>query len=153
MKCSDYFLLLLARREYSVKELITKGKQKGFEHSEIIDTINELQIKDYQSDIRLVALIISSSQGKYGKPVVKRKCLEKGIAADVFEQVWMEQVEQVESERGELSDLKAKIMRKYKFENFQNIDPKIKAKLVNYLKYRGFNAFELLNQWQREEEV
>lgn len=153
MNCHDYLLRLLSRRDYSANELLKKGKEKGFAQNEITDAINDLQSKGYQSDTRLVAQIISSSQGKYGKYVVKRKCLEKGIAADVFEQVWMEKLEQAESGvTGELADLKAKVMRKYKVEDFQNIDPKIKAKLLNYLKSRGFNAFEVLDQWQREEE-
>lgn len=153
MTCFNYFLRVLSRREYSTNELIKKGQEKGYEQSEITDAINELQNKDYQSDVRLVAQIIDLSQGKYGKSMVKRKCLEKGIAADVFEQVWMEQQGTPESGvTGELADLKAKVMRKYKVDDFQNIDPKSKAKLLNYLKYRGFNAFEVLKQWQSEEE-
>lgn len=154
MTCFNYFLRLLSRQEYSVNELIKKGQEKGYDKSEITEAINDLQSKDYQSDTRLIAQKISSSKGKYGKSMVKRKCLEKGIASNVFEQVWMEEKETDESEvTGELADLKAKVMRKYKVENFQNIDPKIKAKLLNYLKYRGFNAFEVLKQWQREEEA
>lgn len=153
MTCLDYFLRILSRREYSANELLKKGQEKGFDKSEITEVINDLQSKGYQSDTRLVAQIIDSSKGKYGKSMVRRKCLEKGIAANVFEQVWMEQQETVESGvTGELADLKAKVMRKYKIEDFQNIEPKSKAKLLNYLKYRGFNAFEVLEQWQREVE-
>jgi len=145
--CLDYFFRLLSRQEYSAYELLKKGQSKGFDQSEITDALNNIQLKGYQSDTRLVAQIISSSQGKYGKSVVKRKCFEKGIAGDLFEQVWLEQAE---SEKGELVDLKAKVMRKYKINDFQTIEPKTKAKLWNYLKYRGFNPFELLEQWQRE---
>lgn len=154
MNCFDYFLRLLSRREYSAKELLKKGKEKGFSESVISETISILQAKDYQSDARLVAQIISSSQGRYGQSMVKRKCLEKGISTDIFEQVWMEQQETDEREvTGELDNLKAKVMRKYKVEDFQKLEPKIKAKLLNYLKYRGFNAFEVLEQWRREEEI
>lgn len=152
MKCSEYFLRLLSRREYSTNELLKKGKEKGFTSEEITEAIHNLQSKDYQSDNRLVAQIVASSQGKYGKFRVKQKCLEKGIGLDLFEQVWMEQQETPESAAtDDLADLKAKVMRKYKLQDIQNIEPKTKAKLLNYLKYRGFNAFELLNQWQREE--
>ena len=52
----------------------------------------------------------------------------------------------------ELSNLKAKAIRKYKIQDIQNIEPKTKAKLLNYLKYRGFNAFEVLEKWQKEDE-
>ncbi len=154
MNCFDYFLRLLSRREYSANELLKKGKEKGFDESVIIETISVLQNKDYQSDARLVTQIISLSQGKYGQSMVKRKCLEKGISTDIFEQVWMEQQQTDEKDvTGELANLKAKVMRKYKVEDFQKLEPKIKAKLLNYLKYRGFNAFEVLDQWRREEEI
>ncbi len=152
MTCIDYFYRLLSARDYSAYELLNKGQEKGFADTEITEALAQLQSKGYQSDTRLVENLISSSQGKYGKSVIKRKCYEKRIAAELFEQVWQEQVEQNDSDATEqLTDLKAKIMRKYKLSDFQHIDPKTKAKLVNYLQYRGFNAFELLRQWQQEE--
>jgi regulatory protein len=149
MSCIDYFYLLLARREYSTRELEKKGKEKGFDENEIAEAINHLQNLGYQSDARLVESLISSSQGKYGKSMVKRKCLEKGISSDVFEQVWLAQEEPEET--NDLTELKAKIMRKYKITNFANLDPKTKSKLVNYLQYRGFNPWQILTQWQKEE--
>lgn len=152
MTCIDYFYGLLSRREYSTKELLKKGQEKGYDDGEIADAINELQFKGYQSDSRFVETMISSSQGKYGKTAIKRKCLERGIAGDVFEQVWGEQSDSSEAETGELNALKAKVARKYKIDSFEKIDPKTKAKLVNFLSYRGFNPFEVLGQWRREEE-
>lgn len=150
MTCIDYLYQLLARREYSVYELTKKAKEKGFEESQIFESIQELQRKDYQSDSRLVESMIASYRGKYGKSVIKRKCREKGITAEVFEEIWESQTE--EEETGELDDLKTKVMRKYKIDNFLAIDPKTKAKLWNYLQYRGFNPGEVLAQWQREQE-
>jgi regulatory protein len=149
MNCINYFLNLLSRRDYSAYELLKKGEKQGFSQSEITEALDDLQLKGYQSDTRLVTNLISSATGKYGKFVVKRKCLEKGIAADVFEQSWQNHNESEET--GELVDLKAKVMRKYKIDDFQKIEPKTKAKLWNYLKYRGFNPSEVLAQWQRED--
>lgn len=150
MSCIDYFYKLLSRRDYSAYELTQKGKEKGFELQEITEIIQELQSKNYQSDRRLVESMIVSYQGKYGKSVIKRKCREKGISADVFEEIWQSQTESEET--GELDDLKAKVVRKYKIDNFLSIEPKTKAKLWNYLQYRGFNPSEVLAQWQREQE-
>ncbi|HEY9632516.1 MAG TPA: regulatory protein RecX [Coleofasciculaceae cyanobacterium] len=150
MTCIDYFYQLLSRREYSAYELTKKAREKGFEQSEISEAIQELQSKDYQSDLRLVESMIASYQGKYGKSVIKRKCREKGIAADVFEPIWESQTEG--EEIGELDDLKAKVMRKYKIDDFLSIEPKTKTKLWNYLQYRGFNPSEVLTQWRREQE-
>jgi len=152
MTCIDYFYQLLSRREYSAYELTKKAQEKGFELQEITESIQELQSKDYQSDTRLVeSMSMSASyQGKYGKSVIKRKCREKGINADLFEEVWQSQAEGEET--GELDDLKAKVMRKYKINEFVSIEPKTKAKLWNYLQYRGFNPSNVLAQWQREQE-
>jgi len=149
MQCFQYFLRLLSRREYSTNELLRKGKEKGFTQEEIAEAIYELQSKDYQSDQRLVAQMIAASAGRYGKSRVKSKCLEKGISLDLFEQIWEQQ--EVAEDDTDLADLKAKVIRKYKIQDIQNIEPKTKAKLLNYLKYRGFNAFAVLGQWQREE--
>ena len=150
MTCIDYFYQLLSRREYSAYELTKKAQEKGFEIQEITESLQELQSKDYQSDTRLVESMIASYQGKYGKSVIKRKCREKGINADLFEEVWQSQAEGEET--GELDDLKAKVMRKYKINEFVSIEPKTKAKLWNYLQYRGFNPSNVLAQWQREQE-
>ncbi len=150
MTCIDYFYRLLSRRDYSSYELTKKGKEKGFEQNDIDEAIQELQSKDYQSDTRLVESMITSYQGKYGKSVIKRKCREKGIAADVFEQIWESKTEGEETE--ELDELKAKVKRKYKIDDFLSIEPKTKAKLWNYLQYRGFNPSEVLAQWQREQD-
>jgi regulatory protein len=150
MNCLQYFYRLLGRREYSANELKKKGNEHGYSESEITEAINDLQLKDYQSDTRLVANLIASSQGKYGKSVLKRKCMEKGIPAEVFEEVWLSQDESDEIDG--LTDLKAKVMRKYKIEDFQSIDQKTKAKLLNYLQYRGFNGFAVLNQWRMQQE-
>lgn len=150
MTCLDYFYQLLSRRDYSAYELTKKAREKGFEQDEITEAIQELQSKDYQSDSRLVESMITSYQGKYGKSVIKRKCREKGINADVFEEIWESQIDQEQT--GELDDLKAKVMRKYKIDDFLSIEAKTKAKLWNYLQYRGFNPSEVLTQWQREQE-
>jgi regulatory protein len=150
MTCLDYFYKLLARRDYSSYELNKKGREKGFEESEIAEALQDLQSKDYQSDARVVESMISYYQGKYGKSVIKRKCREKGIYADVFEEIWQSQP--VEEETGELDELKAKVMRKYKIDDFFSIEPKTKAKLWSYLQYRGFNPNDVLAQWQREQE-
>ena len=150
MTCIDYFYQLLSRRDYSAYELTKKGQDKGFELQEITEAIQELQSKDYQSDIRFVESMIASYHRKYGKSVIKRKCREKGISADVFEQIWQTQAE--DDEIGKLDALKAKVIQKYKIANFLSIEPKTKAKLWNYLQYRGFNPSEVLAQWQREQE-
>lgn len=152
MNCQDYFLYLLSRQEYSARDLVVKGQKKGFELELIEATIADLQAKGYQSDGRLISTLIAGAHGKYGKNVLKRKCFEKGINIDLFEQIWEESVDE-EDKDSSLSQLKDKVFRKYHIDSVQNIDPKTKSKVWRYLEYRGFNPGKLLQQWQLEEEM
>ncbi|MBW4618570.1 MAG: recombination regulator RecX [Cyanosarcina radialis HA8281-LM2] len=150
MSCLDYFTRLLSRRDYSAYELQQKGKEKGFELEEVEGAIDRLQYLGYQSDRRLVERLIAASVGKHGKPVVKRQCWQKGINNELFETIWAEQEATVEK-ADNLSELKAKISRKYKIDDWTNLEPNTKRKVFNYLQYRGFNPFETWEQWQRED--
>ena len=153
MNCLDYLYFLLSRKDYSASELRKKGQEKGFGHEEILEAIAQIQDRGYQSDTRLVANSIASAAGKYGKSAVKRKCLQKGISSDLFEQVWEEEIsENLDSEAQRLAELKAKVMRKYKIEAWGKVDQKTKGKVLNYLQYRGFNGFEMWRQWETEDE-
>lgn len=152
MSCLDYFYFLLSRKDYSASELRKKGQEKGFGNEEILEAIAQIQERGYQSDTRLVANSIASGAGKYGKSALKRKCLQKGIDSDLFEQVWESEIaENQDSAAEKLAGLKAKVMRKYKIDAWDRVEPKTKGKVLNYLQYRGFNAFEIWRQWQTEE--
>ncbi|MFW5665671.1 MAG: regulatory protein RecX, partial [Coleofasciculus sp.] len=124
MNCIDYFYKLLARREYSTYELTQKAQAKGFDANDITESIEKLQRLNYQSDTRFVESMITSYRGKYGKIVIKRKCRDKGIDSELFEQIWQSQTE--DEEGGELEGLKAKVVRKYRITDFHDIDPKTK---------------------------
>ncbi len=149
MNCQTYLLQLLSRREYSQEELRQKAVAKGFGEIEIVETLQYLQEINVQSDAGVVESLILGYQGKYGKRKIKQKSRDKGIRDDLFEQIWEQLADQRETE--DLSNLKAKVMRKYKLNQFSDLDPKTKRKVCNFLQYRGFNPFQLLQQWQTEE--
>jgi len=149
MDCQTYFFQLLARRDYSSRELTTKGIEKGFSETEIAETLEHLQEINAQSDGRVAEGLILGYQGKYGKPKIKQKCREKGISPTLFEQRWDQLADQLEQDN--LSELKAKVMRKYHLTQFSHLSPKTKRRVCNFLQYRGFNPFQLLKQWQTEE--
>ncbi|ERN40484.1 hypothetical protein KR51_00030300 [Rubidibacter lacunae KORDI 51-2] len=147
--CQSYFLRLLARRDYSARELERKASSKGYAPADIADAIAEVRGRDFQSDLRTAEGIIEAARGRYGPTAVRRKCLEKGIAAEVFEHAW----DDVASDRdfeAELEQVKAKAMRQYRLDGFDNLDPATTRKLANFLQYRGFNAFAVLAQWQNK---
>lgn len=150
MLSKAYFYQLLSRRDYSVAELLYKGKQKGYPEEEMQAAIEQLQEMGYQSDTRLAETIITGGQGKYGKSVLKRKCLTKGISAEVFDQIWDGQ--HLEEPEDAIADLKDKIIRKYKIDNFEHLDASTYRKVCQYLQYRGFNPMQLLAQWRTASE-
>lgn len=152
MKCYEYFLRLLSRREYSAVELQKKAQEKDFLPLEIATALEQVQSYDYQSDRRLVSSLIATAQGKYGKTMIWRKCYQKGIDRDLFEEIWQETVAEEDTNTNNWNELREKVKRRYKVENFHHLDPKTKAKIANFLQYRGFKPWELLALWQREED-
>lgn len=147
--CQDYLLRLLSRREYSASQLRQKAGDKGYPQGEIETAIAYLQEMDYQSDWRVAESMVMSYGGKYGKPVVRSKCLAKGVSVELFEAAWTQSLGDREEE-AELEALKAKVMRKYKLDSFSHLDPKTKRRVCNFLQYRGFNPFALLARWEQE---
>ncbi len=48
--------------------------------------------------------------------------------------------------------LKEKVCRKYKIENWQEIEPATKMKIVGFLSRNGYgNSFEILEKWVNKE--
>jgi regulatory protein len=146
-QCYDYFLWLLSRQEYTAKTLQHKGLAKGYSQVEIAEAIAQLQEQGYQSDRRCAEGLVASYQQKYGRAMIWRKCWNRGIDRELFEQVWAEQ-----STGGDdrYCELREKVQRRYKVERFDRLDPKTKAKVINFLQYRGFNPWRVLEIWQRE---
>jgi len=147
MTCQTYLNLLLSRRDYSVKELEKKAQDKGFSLEEITEAIAHLQDLGYQSDRRLASNLIEGGKGKYGKAGIRRKCLNKGISPETFEQVWHQQPEPPD-DLAETQALQAKVERKYKITDWTDLDRQTQAKVYRYLQYRGFNATEVLDYWR-----
>lgn len=150
MDCKDYFFRLLARRDYSARELERKARAKKYEDADIAAALAYLQERDYQSDVRTIESVITSCRGRYGRAVARRKCVEKGLDLDAFDRLWDEQMADADDGE-ELAALKAKAQRQYKIEDFNDLDPKTKGKLANFLSYRGFNPWETIARWQQED--
>lgn len=126
----SYAFALLARREYSKLELIEKLKNSAQHPQEVLDLVEELAQSNYQNDQR-VAESTLSSQIRQGKGIyrIKQKLQEKGLDPTLIEHElqdidWLEQAYQ----------LKVK-----KFGTEIATDPKIKAKQIRFLQYRGFH--------------
>ncbi|MEI6746019.1 MAG: regulatory protein RecX [Methylococcaceae bacterium] len=73
-------LRLLARREHSQKELLTKLIQKGFERADIQSVIDDLSANNWQSDARFAENYARSRLRKgYGATAIRYELSQKGI--------------------------------------------------------------------------
>lgn len=136
----NYAFTLLTQREYSKAELLNKLKQYADEQ-EVIYLINELAEQHYQSDQRVAEQLLSS-QIRKGKGIyrIKQALQAKGLNHDLIEEDlhkidWFKQAYQ----------LKVK-----KFGAAVTTEPKMKAKQIRFLQYRGFTMDIILKVIQYE---
>ena len=76
----NHCLRLLARREHSQKELITKLMQKGFQRADIQFVIDDLAQNNWQSDARFAESYARYRLKKgYGATAIRYELSQKGI--------------------------------------------------------------------------
>ena len=91
---------LLARREHSARELKAKLERRGFAAAESAETIERLQSKDFQNDVRFGEMLVRSRiEGGYGPRWIIAELKTHGIgeaaARDLIDAAspdWTEQV-------------------------------------------------------------
>ncbi|MGM1003662.1 regulatory protein RecX [Acinetobacter haemolyticus] len=139
----SYAFALLTRRDYSQAELTEKLNQYAIDPNEVAILVTELAEKNYQSDQRVAALTLSSQIRKGKglqriKQALKAKQLDAELIAEELEEVdWLDQAYQ----------LKVK-----KFGEDVTKDPKLKAKQIRFLQYRGFDMGVILKAIARTSE-
>ncbi|MCU4386990.1 regulatory protein RecX [Acinetobacter haemolyticus] len=139
----SYAFALLTRRDYSQAELTEKLNQYAIDPNEVAILVTELAEKNYQSDQRVAALTLSSQIRKGKglqriKQALKAKQLDAELIAEELEEVdWLDQAYQ----------LKVK-----KFGEDVTKDPKLKAKQIRFLQYRGFDMGVILKAISRTSE-
>lgn len=120
---------LLAKREYSKFTLYRKLLQHGADPQQAEQLIEELAQAHYQSDERMTEMLIRSQvrQGRGPQRIqqeIKKHQLNPALAQQEMQHInWLQQA----------MDLK---IRKFGREIAK--DPKIKAKQIRFLQYRGF---------------
>lgn len=131
----SYAFALLTRRDYSQAELIERLNRYAANPEEVNDLVAELAQQNYQSDQRVAELTLASQIRKGKglqriKQALKSKQLDAELITDELNEVnWLEQAYQ----------LKIK-----KFGQEITKDPKIKAKQIRFLQYRGFDMDVIL---------
>jgi regulatory protein len=144
MDVSQYFLLLLNRGDYSENKLRTKALQKGFEQDKIEAEISKLKEYNYVNDLRLATNLIRRLSRTKGEFAINLKLQTKGIQKDdikkAWEDFWEESIEQEDFDPIDYISLKNKITKKFKIDNWQDIEFTSKVKILRYLSYHGFTG-------------
>lgn len=139
----SYAFALLTRRDYSKAELITKLNLYAINPDEVANLVEELAQQNYQSDQRVAELTLASQIRKGKglqriKQALKAKQLDAELITEELQEVdWHDQAYQ----------LKVK-----KFGEEVETDPKIKAKQVRFLQYRGFDMGVIMKAIARTSE-
>lgn len=139
----SYAFALLTRRDYSKAELITKLNLYAIDPDEVANLVEELAQQNYQSDQRVAELTLASQIRKGKglqriKQALKAKQLDAELITEELQEVdWLDQAYQ----------LKVK-----KFGQEVATDPKIKAKQVRFLQYRGFDMGVIMKAIARTSE-
>ncbi|ENW92525.1 regulatory protein RecX [Acinetobacter dispersus] len=139
----SYAFALLTRRDYSKAELITKLNLYAINPDEVANLVEELAQQNYQSDQRVAELTLASQIRKGKglqriKQALKAKQLDAELITEELQEVdWLDQAYQ----------LKVK-----KFGEEVATDPKIKAKQVRFLQYRGFDMGVIIKAIARTSE-
>lgn len=126
----SYAFALLTRRDYSKADLEAKLNQYAINPEEVANLVDELAQQNYQSDQRVAELTLASQLRKGKglqriKQALKAKQLDTELITDELSEVdWLDQAYQ----------LKIK-----KFGMEVEMDPKLKARQIRFLQYRGFD--------------
>jgi len=127
----NHALRLLARREYSAKELRDTLTAKGHALTPVESAIHQLQAQNLQSDQRFAEAYSRSRQQRgFGPLRIQQELKQKGIDAELINQVlnncetpWEQAIEKVRAKR---------------FGNDLPSDNNDIAKQMRFLNYRGF---------------
>ncbi|AOA58696.1 regulatory protein RecX [Acinetobacter larvae] len=136
----SYAFAVIARKEYSKQQLIEKLLLRAHNRNEVLELVEELAQSHYQSDQRTAEMTLNSQlrQGKGPqriKQALHKKHLDQQLIADDLQEIdWLEQAYQ----------LKCK-----KFGLEVATEPKLKAKQIRFLQYRGFHLETIFAAIQR----
>ena len=125
----SYAFAVLTRKEYAKAELIDKLCLWAEDRDEVLELVEELSRENYQSDQRVAETMLSSQKRKGKGPnqikmKLKNKKIDTALIADELKETdWVQQAYELK-------------VKKYGLEVSK--DPKIKAKQIRFLMYRGF---------------
>lgn len=139
----SYAFAVLTRKEYSKADLIEKLALYALDRDEVVKLVNELAKENYQSDQRVAEMMLSSQKRKGKGPnriklALKSKKIDSSLIQDELKETdWNEQAYQLKVKKFGLEVEK---------------EPKLKAKQIRFLMYRGFEMDAIMQAIGRKPE-
>ncbi|MEB5929691.1 regulatory protein RecX [Acinetobacter schindleri] len=139
----SYAFAVLTRKEYAKAELIEKLCLYAENRDEVLELVDELSRENYQSDQRVAETLLSSQKRKGKGPnqikmKLKSKKIDTALIIDELKETdWVQQAYELK-------------LKKYGPEVTK--DPKIKAKQIRFLMYRGFEMDAIMKAINRKAE-
>lgn len=137
----SYAFAVLTRKEYAKAELIEKLCLYAENRDEVLELVDELSRENYQSDQRVAETLLSSQKRKGKGPnqikmKLKSKKIDTALIIDELKETdWVQQAYELK-------------VKKYGPEVTK--DPKIKAKQIRFLMYRGFEMDAIMKAINRK---
>jgi len=119
----------LARREHSRAELHAKLQPYVQEGEDLDAVLDELEKKNWLSDVRAATMLVESKRGRFGTQRIAHELRQKGIAENLISEA-MPQLKETE-----LDAAREVWQRKF---GIPPEDPKEKARQIRFLQSRGF---------------
>ncbi|MGE8558708.1 regulatory protein RecX [Acinetobacter sp.] len=139
----SYAFAVLTRKEYSKADLIEKLALYAMDREEVVKLVDELAKENYQSDQRVAEMMLSSQKRKGKGPnriklALKSKKIDSSLIQDELKETdWNEQAYQLKVKKFGLAVEK---------------EPKLKAKQIRFLMYRGFEMDAIMKAIGRKPE-
>ncbi len=139
----SYAFAILTRKEYSKADLIEKLALYAMDRDEVLKLVDELAKENYQSDQRVAEMMLSSQKRKGKGPnriklALKSKKIDSSLIQDELKETdWNEQAYQLKVKKFGLDVEK---------------EPKLKAKQIRFLMYRGFEMDAIMQAISRKAE-
>lgn len=125
----EYSLWLLSRKDYTVKEMITKLKTHQTDMEKIELVISKLLDKKYLNDERRATNIVNSYKNRESPSKLKQRLFNKGVDKETIQQV----IEESISEEEPQNTANALLLKKFKIYNKE-----LEQKYYSHLASRGF---------------
>jgi len=124
---------LLARREHSRSELATKLSQRFPDSTGLEAVLDGLEADGLQSDSRFAGSFFRLRvQGGFGPQRIRAELRQRGIKDDLITQQFTEhEVDWF---------LAAQVLFAKKYANVDMSEPRLRAKCIRYMQYKGYQA-------------